>query len=733
MKKIILASLFAIASSITAVAQAVLPTSWSFTTTSFPTGWTTVGTAYYTASGFTPPALKFDSSGDLLTINFASDPGNVTYYLAGNSFSGGTFIVEESVDGSSWTTLHTHTSPPASTYTQYTDVPNSASRYIRFNYLNKVTGNIGLDDVNIDAGAAGPAQEINIKLGATTIINGGSASMSSPVATTTPVTFTVENLGTSTALNITGTSLSGPAASDFSISSAPSSITATSSASLVINFTPSVGGTRDAVLTITNDDADENPYIINLNGIGGSFASEPASQPTALVFSSVKSYRFTASFTPASTPNDGYIVLRRTGSAITDQPVDGVVYQRGDVIGNSSVVYSGTATSFSPLHIVAGTTYHFSIFSYNGSGATRNYYTASPLTGNVTTAATMMPAGYYSTISTASPSFVTDLHNKINPHIVQFYSNYGIKMISLFEARDTVGNQRVITCVYSGENKIYTEPWDFSSNNFSREHTYCHSWMPTEPATSLPEYSDYHHLFPTNQNDANAVRSNYPLGEVVNATYTYLGCKLGLDANGRTVFEPREAQKGDAARAMMYEAVCYNGVSGNNWAFPNPISTSIPYGQDQDVLKAWHYQDPPDAFEIARNDFIDSLQDNRNPFVDSVQYACYIDFTTMNKISSPLLPCNTVGVSENEKNNDLIMLAPNPSNGNFTLTYITDKAQNVDMKLFDIFGRLVYSSQAKVNNGYNPIQMSIEGLSKGIYTFELTTAKGRTTEKLVIH
>ncbi|HEY0031167.1 MAG TPA: endonuclease [Bacteroidia bacterium] len=733
MKKIIYAFLLVLTANINAIAQAVLPTTWSFTTTGLPTGWTESGTSFYTSSGATPPACKFDNTGDMVTIYFASNPGNLTYYLAGNSFAGGTFLVEESANGTSWTTLHTFTSPPSATYTLFTDVPNTATRYIRFNYSVKVTGNIGLDDVTINAGVAGPAQEINVKQGASTIVTGGTFNTSSPVSTMTPTTFTIENLGTTNTLNISSVNITGPASADLAVSSAPTTVSALSNGNLVINFTPSVAGTRNAVITINSDDADEAAYVINFNGIGGSYATEPTAQASSLVFTNIKSYRFNAAFTPATGSPDGYIVLRRNGAAITDIPADGTIYQRGDVIGNSMVVCSGSITSFSPHNIVASTDYYFSVFTYNGTGAYRNYYTTSPLTGMVTSAGSMQPASYYSSVSTSNSTFVTDLHNKINPHTQQFYSNYGPKMVMLFASRDTTDDQRVITCVYSGQNKIYAEPFDWTANGFSREHTYCHNWMPTNPATGLPEYDDYHHLFPTNQNDANAVRSNYPLGEVVTASYTYLGCKLGTDVNGKIVFEPRDEQKGDAARALMYEATCYNGVSGNNWAFPNPISGTIPYGQDQNVLKRWHYQDPPSSYEIARNDFVDSLQNNRNPFVDSMQYACYIDFSTMTKITGPMAICITAGISENHDNADLLMVAPNPNTGNFTAYYTSSKEQKVEIKLFDMIGKVVYSQSLKVNTGNNPVEINTIGLDKGIYLFELSTLTGKQAVKLVIN
>jgi len=213
--------------------QAVLPTNWSFATTNLPTGWSESGTMFYAASGNTPPAMKFDNTGDYLLINFNSNAGNLTYYLTGNSFAGGTFTVEESNLGTVWTTLHSHTSPPSATYAMFTDVPLATTRFIRFIYTNKVSGNIGVDDVNITIGAATPEQEINVKQGATTIVSGGTYFTSSSVTSMTPSTFTIENLGTLNTLNIASATISGTNAADFSVASFPSSVLATSTGNLV--------------------------------------------------------------------------------------------------------------------------------------------------------------------------------------------------------------------------------------------------------------------------------------------------------------------------------------------------------------------------------------------------------------------------------------------------------------------------------------------------------------------
>ena len=176
--------------------QAILPSSWSFPTTNLPTGWTESGTNFYTASGNTPPAMKFDNTDDFLIININSSPGDLTYFLTGNGFSGGTFTVEESEFGSVWTVLRAHTSPPNANYIMFTDVPQNTTRFIRFKYTNKVSGNIGLDDVSIDVGLATPAQEINLKNASSSLVSGSTFITNSAVLTPNLINFTIENLGT---------------------------------------------------------------------------------------------------------------------------------------------------------------------------------------------------------------------------------------------------------------------------------------------------------------------------------------------------------------------------------------------------------------------------------------------------------------------------------------------------------------------------------------------------------
>ena len=244
---------------------------------------------------------------------------------------------------------------------------------------------------------------------------------------------------------------------------------------------------------------------------------------------------------------------------------------------------------------------------------------------------------YYDGIDTSKATFVTDLHNLIYPHTRITYDNFDETNVANFASYDTTGGQRAVVCVYTGYIYVYTPP--FTWGTMSREHTWCQSWMPSVDAsgfTSRPEYSDQFHIFPVHQNNANGRRSNHPLGIVNSITYQFLDGKLGIDSLGHTVYEPRDAQKGASARALLYMAVCYNGVDGYDWTFNHLNTVILPdslheAAEDPGLLISWAKEYPPDSSERARNEFVDSLQGNRNPFIDHPEYLDLIDFNSLTK------------------------------------------------------------------------------------------------------
>lgn len=753
--------------------QAPVPTSWNCDGQP-PTGWThswgTTGNQFYTSSQQVcegTSSARLDATGEYIMVNTATQPGRVVYSILGTGTSSpwqGTFKVQESVDGSTWNDLKTYNNSnplPQSGPCNYDSVlvTNTNVRYVRFHFTNKTSGyNVAVDDITVrEPLFANP--KIKVEQNSQVLINGGySQPFNSAVSTTTPINFTLRNASLST-LNISNITITGTNAADFSLAapSVPTTIPSQGTQTMTINFTPSASGTRVAQINITSDDAyGDNNYVLNLYAIGGNLATEPSAAATNLTFPVNKTYRVVATFNNTTVDfYGGYLVLRSEGAAVSGTPTDGTDYKVGQTIGNAKVVFkgkgSGATTSFWPRWTKANTTYHFAVIPFNGGGSNFvNYRTGDALTGSVTTPASMVSPTEYSTVDPSNSAFISQLFNVVNPHTSIFYSNYRSTMLDGWAIRDTfvqVGPNtfdKVINCVYSGNAVLFNMPFDFTAAGMSREHTFPHSWMPTFPADNpeKPEYNDQHNLFPTIQANVNEARCNYPLGEVVTPIISFGNGKMGLDTAGNRVYEPNDAHKGAAARAMFYMTVCYNGVSGNQWNLNASIGEvcatgpyTINYAQNQQVLKNWHFAYPPNNVDMSRNDYLDSLQGNRNPFVDNPDWVCYIDFSNMTYIANPTIPCTTgvnnasLPVSDNP--NVYFTVYPNPSQGQFTVNVYSDVTETGVVKMFDMAGKLLMNQNLPLVQGNNALQVNKE-LRSGVYLIEVITSNGRSTKRIII-
>jgi hypothetical protein len=116
-----------------------------------------------------------------------------------------------------------------------------------------ITGN----SVSIADGAAIPTTTNGTDFGAVDVTSG-----------TASQTFTIQNNG-SAALTVGAITFSGTNASDFTLTSSPSSsIAIGGSSTFSVTFNPSAPGTRTANISIVNNDSDENPYNFALTGNG---------------------------------------------------------------------------------------------------------------------------------------------------------------------------------------------------------------------------------------------------------------------------------------------------------------------------------------------------------------------------------------------------------------------------------------------------------------------------------
>ena len=109
-----------------------------------PEGLTQSGLSTYSSS----PAMKFDGTGDYLVLKINEAPGKLTFDIKGNGFSGGTFTLQASTDGETYTDVATYTEL-SETQNEVITTLASDVRYIKWVYTSKSSGNVALGNITL--------------------------------------------------------------------------------------------------------------------------------------------------------------------------------------------------------------------------------------------------------------------------------------------------------------------------------------------------------------------------------------------------------------------------------------------------------------------------------------------------------------------------------------------------------------------------------------------------------
>lgn len=233
-----------------------------------------------------------------------------------------------------------------------------------------------------------------------------------------------------------------------------------------------------------------------------------------------------------------------------------------------------------------------------------------------------IPSGYYAALDGKSGAALkAAAYNCIKGHKV---ISYGDDTWVVFRDSD-VRSDGTWWDIYSNERRNANSGY----GGMNIEHGVPNSWWAIEKSDRKKEdaYKDIHHLFPSDAN-ANSRKSNYPLGETNNPTWTNGVTTIGKPTNGHGgqggyIYEPADEYKGDNARAYFYMATRYPtigwrsdsgasswGIMFNKENYPTLVNWA------QILLLTWADNDQVSQKEIDRNEAIYKHQKNRNPFVD---------------------------------------------------------------------------------------------------------------------
>ena len=78
------------------------------------------------------------------------------------------------------------------------------------------------------------------------------------------------------------------------------------------------------------------------------------------------------------------------------------------------------------------------------------------------------------------------------------------------------------------------------------------------------------------------------------------------------------------------------------------------------------------------------------------------------------------------------MIYPNPNDGRLSIDYIAPSKEAINIGIYDICGKLIYSDKWNVATGYNNMKSDISIYGKGIYFIKLNSSQGSSAFKLVV-
>jgi endonuclease I len=168
--------------------------------------------------------------------------------------------------------------------------------------------------------------------------------------------------------------------------------------------------------------------------------------------------------------------------------------------------------------------------------------------------------------------------------------------------------------------------------------------------------------------------------------------------------------KGDVARSVFYLAVRYNGLEIVN-GFPDIT------GQLGDLLTLlnWHRNDPPDDYEMNRNNIIFDWQKNRNPFIDHPALVEYIWGNEVGQVWN-----QNLSVSETEKR---IFLFPNPTHNTI---YVAGLQSETKIELYASDGRLLNVYHLQQDAG---IDLEVQ---PGLYTLKISSSDFTSNQLILV-
>ncbi len=319
-----------------------------------------------------------------------------------------------------------------------------------------------------------------------------------------------------------------------------------------------------------------------------------------------------------------------------------------------------------------------------------------------------IPPGYYDDAAgLQGDQLKLALHNIIDDHTWYFYND--LRDFILKDTDEDPDNSNNVILLYTGRSQA-KNTFGGGANEWNREHVWAksHGGFGNNPSAG----TDAHHIRPTDVS-VNSSRGNKDFA---------MGGQEHSEAAGNYyttyTWEPRDEVKGDVARMIFYMAVRYEGGSNEpDLEVVDAINTSPnpEHGKLSELL-VWNLQDPPDDFEINRNNVIYGYQENRNPFIDHPEY--------VNAIWNP------VSIREDALNGNTVRVYPLPADNSVSIEFSNPVLSTISLSITDLLGKTVFSESIKIEG--NLIKTDLSSIPDGLYILSLRNEEMIINKKIQV-
>ena len=350
-----------------------------------------------------------------------------------------------------------------------------------------------------------------------------------------------------------------------------------------------------------------------------------------------------------------------------------------------------------------------------------------PLNPTYGIVASTQPNGYYDNLDgLADAQLRQALQDIIAEEGVVRAQTYADVVNILKEADQNPENSNEVWLVYTeqGRPKLDFQTGSVSTGRWNREHTYPRSrggffdieeddiadgrdifWNTT--ADSLRHGNSDAHALRAVDGPENSTRNNKHYGD------PNLGGYDGSDASSGDPMRLGESFRGDVARSVLYMEIRYNGLAVVN-GYPENGPGEL---GDLATLLDWHRNDPPDDYEMHRNNVVYTWQFNRNPFIDQPDLVEYIWGDNVGDVWDQALSVFEFDVAG-------IQVFPNPTSNRI---YIKGLQNETKIDVLSIEGR-----QIKTFNMQSDSYIDLD-LSSGIYLLNLYSNNRQVVKKIIIN